>query len=168
MDKDLLKKLKALAEQGVGGEKDNAREMLDRLMEKYGVSEADISSNKLEMHDFHYHNNWDKQLLQRIIEKIAADRDIYLYRGGQGSRTTFVCCCTKAEALQIQIEYEFHSALWQEELRTFFCAYIAKHRLFDPTPHNSDNEPDSELIKRMQILMAGMQDKEPVSLIEEC
>ena len=43
MDKaELLRKVKALAERGVGGEAKNAEEMLARLMEKYGISEDEL------------------------------------------------------------------------------------------------------------------------------
>lgn len=43
---ELLKKLQdisALAERGVGGEAENAEALLARLMDKYGVTEEDIS-----------------------------------------------------------------------------------------------------------------------------
>ena len=44
MDKAaLLKKIKALAERGVGGERENAEALLARLMEKYDVSEEELS-----------------------------------------------------------------------------------------------------------------------------
>ena len=37
-----LERVKALAERGVGGEKENAEALLNRLMAKYGISEEDI------------------------------------------------------------------------------------------------------------------------------
>ena len=37
-----LERVKALAERGVGGEKENAEALLKRLMAKYGISEDDI------------------------------------------------------------------------------------------------------------------------------
>ena len=39
---ELLKKIKALAEAGIGGEKKNAQEMLKKLMKKYKIKEKDI------------------------------------------------------------------------------------------------------------------------------
>lgn len=56
MDKAaLLKKIRALAERGVGGEADNAEEILRRLMEKYGVSEDELDEEERRRHDFEYH-----------------------------------------------------------------------------------------------------------------
>ena len=37
-----LERVKALAERGVGGEKENAEALLKRLMEKYDISDEDI------------------------------------------------------------------------------------------------------------------------------
>ena len=37
-----LERVKALAERGVGGEKENAEALLKRLMEKYEISDEDI------------------------------------------------------------------------------------------------------------------------------
>lgn len=163
---EILKKIRALAEAGVDGEKDNARELLEKLMYKYGIDEVNISDEKLEMHNFRFHNNWDKWLLQRIIKKVAADRDLYVYKGGPGSRTTYACACTETEAIQIQLEYEFYSALWTDELETFFQAFIAKHNLFNPSPNQTTGEVDPELIERLCAMMAGMQDKEPPLLLQ--
>ena len=43
MDKTaLLKKIRALAEHGVGGEAENAEKLLARMMKKYGISEAEL------------------------------------------------------------------------------------------------------------------------------
>lgn len=36
---EILRKLKALADRGVGGEKVNAEELLKKMMAKYGVTE---------------------------------------------------------------------------------------------------------------------------------
>ena len=39
---DKLKKLKALAEQGVGGERRDARRLYEKLKSKYGISEEEL------------------------------------------------------------------------------------------------------------------------------
>ena len=45
MDKTaLLKKIRALAEHGVGGEAENAEKLLARMMKKYGISKRTLSS----------------------------------------------------------------------------------------------------------------------------
>lgn len=155
----LLKKLKALAEQGVGGEKENAQRKLDELMKKYGVDEADLSDDKLEDHDFRYHNKWEKKILRQVIYKVATGRREYRYKYGRGSQTTWGCTCTKAEALQIQIEYEFYVSLWEEELEMFSMAFIQKYQIFDMKPGHKTVEIDADVSRRMNAMMAGMQDR---------
>ena len=44
----MLNKLKALAERGVGGEKETAQRKLQELMEKYEIDENDLSDDKKE------------------------------------------------------------------------------------------------------------------------
>lgn len=156
---DLLKKLKALAERGVGGERENAQNLLNKLMEKYGVEEADLSDDKLEDHDFCFHNKWEEKLLCQLIYKIATGRKEYTYKHGRGSKTTRGCTCTKAEALQIQIEYEFYLALWEEELDMFFRAFVQKHQIFDTKPGHRVTELGEDEARRMRQMMAGMQDR---------
>ena len=44
---ELLKKLKALSDRGVSGEKENATELLKKLMKKYGISEEEIQEDEV-------------------------------------------------------------------------------------------------------------------------
>jgi hypothetical protein len=45
---ELLKKIKALAERGVDGERESAQTLLARLMEQYGISETEIEEERRE------------------------------------------------------------------------------------------------------------------------
>ena len=49
-----LKKLKTLAERGVGGEKTTAEKLYREFMEKYEIREEEILSEKIETHWFGY------------------------------------------------------------------------------------------------------------------
>ena len=72
MDKAaLLKKIRALAERGVGGEADNAEEILRRLMEKYGVSEDELDEEERRRHDFEYHGKEQEKLLRQVVYKVT-------------------------------------------------------------------------------------------------
>ena len=65
--KQLLNKLKALAERGVGGEKETAQRKLKELMKKYGVEEVDLSDEKKENFKFKYKNKFEKQMGRHYI-----------------------------------------------------------------------------------------------------
>lgn len=45
---ELLKKIKALADRGVDGERESAQTLLTRLMEQYGISETEIEEERRE------------------------------------------------------------------------------------------------------------------------
>ena len=83
---ELMKKLQRLAERGVGGEKEGAQKKLQQLMKKYDIEESDLSDDKLEDHL----------------------NQMYHYRSGKGKKTIQGVQCTKAQAIQIGIEYEFY------------------------------------------------------------
>lgn len=170
--RELLKKLQALAERGVGGEKETAQKKLEQLMKKYKIEEEDLSEDKEEDYDFRYHNEFELKILRQLFYKIVPDykRHTYTYRYGKGSKSTYGIRCTKAQALQIRIEYEFYCALWKEEVDFFMSAFIQKHRLFAmPTSdEHIDKTPMSKKeILRMMAMMEGMQDKSIVPMLEE-
>ena len=45
---DKLKKLKALAEKGVGGEREDARRLYEKIKRKYGISEEELQQDPQE------------------------------------------------------------------------------------------------------------------------
>lgn len=161
---ELLKKLKALAERGVGGEKEGAQKKLEQLMKKYGIEDANFSEDKEEDHDFRYHDEFEKKILRQLFYKIVPDFQsrTYFYRHGRGSKSTYGIRCTKAQALQIRIEYDFYCELWKEEADFFMSAFIQKHRIF-AIPKNKDDIDTTEISKadimRMLSMMGGMKEK---------
>ena len=173
--KELLKKLQALAERGVGGEKETAERKLKELIEKYGIEEEDLNEDKIIDFDFKYHSEWEKNLLRQLFYKMFGKEyreKSYIPRYGKGSRTTYCIRCTKAECLQLRVEYEFYSELFKEELDLFLSAFIQKHNLFSlrsddiPTGYEPTAE-DRERYARMRQMINGMQNKDFNPMIEE-
>lgn len=174
--KKLLKKLQALAERGVGGEKETAERKLRQLMEKYGIDELEFAEDKLEEFEFKYKNAQEEQLIRQLFFKMFGKEwrsKSYTYRSGPGSKSIRGIECTKAEGIQLQIEYEFYKELWQEEMALFWSAFIQKHRIFSLKPEDTggSNKPMTEErmaeIMRMQQMMGAMQDKTMQPLLEE-
>lgn len=73
---ELMKKLMALAERGVGGEKEGAQKKLEQLMKKYKIEEADLTEEKTEDFDFRYKNEFEKRLLRQLFYKIVPDYNV--------------------------------------------------------------------------------------------
>ena len=66
-----IKHIQALAERGERGEKDRARELLARLMEKYSLTEADLENERAETAWFTYHDELERRILQQIIYAVT-------------------------------------------------------------------------------------------------
>jgi hypothetical protein len=156
---ELIKKLQALAERGERGERTAAQRQLERLMKKYNVQEADITGDVLTEHWYRYSNPLEKKLLSQVFYKIAPNRKTYRRVRGEGVKTMAGIECTAAEALQIEIEYDFYKTLWAKELDFFFRAFIQKHQIFDMSPgHLTDETMDRETARRMAMMASTMED----------
>lgn len=163
---ELLKKLKALAESGVGGEQQNAQRKLTELMKKYGVEDADLSDEKLDFAEFRYVDKFDRQILRQCFAKINSDRRVYKIRGSKQKREYWKC--TKAEEIQARIEFDFYRELWKEEIGIFIQAFIQKHELYAPFEDTGEHagKVDKETLRRIIAMMHGLQDKELTQRIE--
>ena len=165
MDKAaLLKKIRALAERGGGGEADNAEEILRRLMEKYGVSEDELDEEERRRHDFEYHGKEQEKLLRQVVYKVTGGYAYNLvYRAsGRKVKTRLGADCTAAEKVEIEFLFDFYTRLWERERDAFLSAFIQKHRIFTIRDDIEPQEVSREELLKMQALMLGMSDESPV------
>ena len=165
MDKAaLLKKIRALAERGVGGEADNAEEILRRLMEKYGVSEDELDEEERRRHDCEYHGKEQEKLLRQVVYKVTGGYAYNLvYRAsGRKVKTRLGADCTAAEKVEIEFLFDFYTRLWERERDAFLSAFIQKHRIFTIRDDIEPQEVSREELLKMQALMLGMSDESPV------
>lgn len=83
-----LGKIKALAERGVGGEKETAIRMYEEMCRKYNISddEAEAALMKLEKRWFSYSTQLEKELLTQIFYKVTGDMACYVYTGQYSRR----------------------------------------------------------------------------------
>lgn len=66
-----IKKLKALAERGVGGEKETAEKMLQRLLKKNGISTLEeLEEDEVEYFLFSYKGRHEIKLLKQCMYKV--------------------------------------------------------------------------------------------------
>lgn len=116
--------------------------------------------------------------LQRLAErgvggeKEGAQKKLQqLNRSGKGKKTIQGVQCTKVQAIQIGIEYEFYCETWKEERDFFFKCFVQKHKIF-PTKEEmiirpqDDVEMSDEDAMRMQMAMSAMKDKSMTQRIE--
>lgn len=155
----LLRKIAALAERGVGGEKDTAQKKLAKLMQKYGVSDADLEGDEVDYHEFRYSGENERQILRQIFYQINHDREVRYIRAGRGSRSTLFFVCTEAEAVEARVKFEFYRELWKDEVGFLLKCFIQKHELFRRDPDAPIGRLDPETEFRMCQMINGMQDR---------
>lgn len=169
---ELIQKLRALAENGVGGEKEGAQRKLEQLMEKYRIKESDLDDESQKDFEFKFHNDLEKRLLDQIMYKVIGKDFLYNqyhYVRGKGAKTTSGIRCTKAQGIQIGIEYEFYLDLWKEEQEFFFQCFVQKHKLFQTSKEKKlegSQDYSKEEWMRMQAAMNTMQDKSIIQRLE--
>ena len=76
MDKsELLKKIKALADNGTGGEKVNATKMLAVLMKKYNISEKEILEDVINEFEIKFQGFYAKELTGQVLYSVIGNLD---------------------------------------------------------------------------------------------
>lgn len=79
--KELLRKLRALAEQGVGGEKLNAQKKLEEMLKKYNISDKELDEETVELYHFKVRGERERLLIAQIMYKVCNRKDnIFTFR----------------------------------------------------------------------------------------
>lgn len=156
-----IKRVQALAERGVAGERESAAATLDRLMKQYGITEADIAEERREIAWFRYKTPLEKKLLAQVIYTVtgrAARGCVGTYTNR--ARKKLGVECTAAERLEIELCFEFYNAALEEEIERFYSAFLIKNDIFPPDSKAAESVPTKEIsrseIMKLQALMAGM------------
>lgn len=125
-----LKKIKALAERGVGGEKETAMRMYRELMEKYQIEEAEVLEDYVSLHWFGYKTELEEDLLTQIFYKVTGSSLYHRYTGSYKRRKKRGCDCTELEAVEIKLLFDFYKEELKRELEAFMLAFRYGNNLF--------------------------------------
>lgn len=145
---ELAKKLKALAERGVGGEKTNAEKMLADFIAKHNISMDDIEQDKID-HYFFTVKPEHQTLLHQIVKKVNASLSLYgplpkdVMKRVKAKGNVFTEC-TLAEYIEIESMFNLYGSLYDEELDVFYRAFCTANDLL-VSPKEGDIKDASEL-----------------------
>lgn len=145
---ELAKKLKALVDRGIGGEKQNAETMLNQLMKKHKITIEEIEGEKIEMHFFTL-NEEQHSLWFQIVKRTNDSIKCY---GRFPAKVIKECSlggdhaieCTASEYIEIEAKYDFYKRLYKEELDIFYMAFLNANDLLCDNP---DSLKDKEYTK---------------------
>jgi hypothetical protein len=165
-----LKKLYALAIRGVGGEKEQAQKLLEKLMQKYGVSLAELDEEQIKDFDIEVHGEFERKLLRQVVYKITGDpydaRDLVYTKSQRPCRTKMRVRCTEAQKIEVEFLLDFYKNLWQREVDALFLAFIHKHEIFGQHIDGKCGTMSYEEFEKMRRMMDGLSDETPRPLIE--
>ena len=165
-----IKKLQALAERGVGGEKTTAEKMLKKMLEKNGISSLDeLEKDEVEYFLFSYRGRHEIKLLKQCMYKVMGCSDHTKYYRTAGTRQKIGIYCTKAQRIEIELEFEFYRNVFYEELPSFMNAFIQAQSIFPAdAPESSKGLRDlsEDELREIQIA-AGIKKRSRAAMIEE-
>lgn len=169
--KERLKKLYALAIRGVGGEKEQAEAILQKLIKKYGVSMNDLDENIVNEYRIKYSGEIERKILIQVVYKVTNESGntfAFEYtKSGRTCRTLHGVKCTEAQKIEIEFLFDFYKKLYKKELETFFIAFVHKHDLFGDLKEGEEGtELSKEELLKVYAMMAGLSDEKPVLQIE--
>jgi predicted transcriptional regulator len=140
----LLQKIHALAKQGVDGERASAQVLLQRLMDKHGITEADLHSLERTERRYPYTSAAQHRLIGQILHSTWPDLKVYIHK----EKRFFLTDLTDAEHMQALLMIDHYSALLKQETDIFIEAFIRRNNLVVPL---SDNEPEQDLTPEQEL-----------------
>ena len=166
MKKELkrLKKIYALALDGVGGEKETAQLLLEKLMKKHGITLEEIKGLEKYTTSKNVKNGYRVNLYCQVCSYILSSESLdTLEMWKNRSTTKIVGLMTVEEKIDVLESYEFHVKLFEEERKRLLHAFIYKHNLYNQNPKvREDGEmPSDEEIKehlKTQRMAVGLSD----------
>jgi hypothetical protein len=145
---ELAKKLKALAERGVGGESVNAQKLLASLLKKNGLSMSDIEQETSKEYFFKASGS-DSRLLTQIIKRVNYDLNVYKFPASvvkeHGLSGNMMTECTASEFIEIEQMYSVFKRLYKEELELFYKAFVTANDLLTDSPIKKTTSDLSEV-----------------------
>lgn len=138
--KKLIRKLKELADKGVGGEAHNAKRKLDELLEKSGLKLDDVHEQV---------RTWElttlnegSVILEKVIKSIVPDAKIKVEQFK--SRLTLEVSMSDIDYQEAVYKYRFIWSAYNQERQLFLSAFQNKNaHLFMPERKNNHHAPVS-------------------------
>lgn len=162
--KERLRKLKALADRGEGGERDVAEQLLNELATKYNISLDFINEESIQQFTVRVNRSWQRKLLgqllglMRVREYGSAKADkLRLFFDRFDHRNVYTEA-TQAQWLEIMAQYEVLKHDYQAQLNDFYLAFLMKNDLLIMADDGDDKPSREELEKhrRAAILSLGV------------
>lgn len=148
---ELLLKFKALSEQGNGGEKTTANEMLNKALKKHGLTIEDLEKEEMETRTFKIKDKSDSlNVLVQCIYDVHPDAKITQ----AVNALKIFCDLNSSEYIEVLEKYHHYYNYWLKEKSQLFVAFLVKNRLGTDRKSSVeiDEEEQNSIIKKMEVM----------------
>ena len=149
--KTKLKKILELAERGVGGEKQNARRVLKRLLKKHNMTIADISRSEERLCWFNPSNKFEKELLVQCCAVVINKWGIDTRHLPKKKCVGFML--TPLDYLELKSMFDYYKKRWEEEVEILLVAFIQKQGLY-PVSSKDEEQPNISIEESKRLRRA--------------
>ncbi|WP_172202183.1 hypothetical protein [Campylobacter sp. RM16188] len=150
-----LLKLQALAEQGIGGEATNAKNILEKILKKHNIDiNSFLDDTKTKKYFFGYKTEFEKRLLFRIFMKIKSlfvEDDFKYFQ--RGKKIGFEL--SEYEFIEFEILKEGYFNAWKKTLKNMETAFVWKHHLAIESNMKSDDKTPLTEEERAELFLIG-------------
>lgn len=122
---ELLRKIKALADKGVGGEKENAERKLRALMAKHKITMAELEQRTVHAVSFRYKTGLT-HIVSHIIWSVSPDIKLF---GHRQYKNAIIADVDSFQELEIRYLIDIYTAAWLKEVVYLQSAFIIKNNL---------------------------------------
>ena len=180
-----LRKIKALSEEGVGGERAAAEQLLASMMKQYGISPDELEGDAVEYRLAYVGDGpYDYKLFVQIaykfhygpgkpriadLRKAPAKYKKQWADAGLGPKNANVGLhCTKAEFIEIVSIFELYKVDLVRQMAIFYYAYLDKNNLLLPVEGESPDLTDEEIDRLLSAerMKTGIKKQELYKQIE--
>lgn len=124
--KELLLKLKSLSEQGNGGEKENATDMLNKALKKHGLTLEDLEKEEKEGRTFKIKDRGDSSIiLAQCIWDVVPNAEIKQ----NTKKLEMYCYLNASDFVEVSEKYKHYYNIWLKEKKEFLTAYILRNKI---------------------------------------
>lgn len=120
---ELAKKLKALADKGTGGEKENAQVLLERFLKQHDITLEELELDAEDWYPFTVSKE-QMQIFIVLVAHVCSLETRYI----PGKKVQILCTMTKA--LELEAKFDFYWRAYTEELDVFKRAFVMKNELW--------------------------------------
>ena len=166
---DKLRKLKALADKGSPGEKENAQSLLNRLMAKYKIKEEQLANRNTARYEFRVKED-DYFLFLHVALPIVEEPNIRYTKRSIDKHTPYFITATHEEAVEVKAKFDFYKEEFDKEYELFKKAFIHRNKLYakkDKEVIRDLSKEELEELARILDLMKGIKGSQYFKQLEE-